>query len=135
MWILIQKKWPVLHMDATGTICKKIENQGPPYLYSITAYDKEAKSIVPVADFITTRHTSVHISTFLLVIKSIWKKYASFCSNSYEFKFPIPPLIVTDESWPETNSILEIFDDDLTILEYLNIAFEVLVKKNIIERV
>ena len=46
MYILVQKKWPIVYFDATGNICKKIENQKIPYFYTMTFHDRENKSII-----------------------------------------------------------------------------------------
>ena len=128
MWMFIQKKWPVWYFDATGTICKKIDNQKLPYLYSIVAHDHESKSIIPIAEFLTTSHTQINISLKLMQIKHYFLKYSSLCGKKYGFNFPIAPFVVTDFSWPLINSVLDVFNN-LTIIQYLNMSFDIIVNK------
>ncbi len=129
MWILIQKKWPIAYFDATGNVCKRIENQKIPYFYSLTVYDKDAKSIFSIGDFITTCHTTTNVSLFLYQIKFIIQKYYSMSNGKYKPTFEVPPIIVIDQSWVLLNSILSVFNN-LNITEFLNIAFECLIKKD-----
>jgi hypothetical protein len=129
MWIIIQKKWPIWYFDATGSICKKIENQKLPYLYSIVAHDYESKNIIPISEFLTTSHTQMNISLNLMQIKNFFLKYSSLSGKKFGFQYPIAPIIVTDFSWPLINSVLDIFNNNMTIIKYLELAYEILVKK------
>ena len=81
MYILVQKKWPIVYFDATGNICKKIENQKIPYFYTMTFHDRENKSIIPLADFITTSQTTISVITFLNEIKYYLQKLPVYIIN------------------------------------------------------
>jgi hypothetical protein len=130
MWILIQKKWPIAYFDATGNVCKRIENQKIPYFYSLSIYDKEAKSILSIGDFITTCHTTTNVSLFLFQIKFILQKYYAMSKGIYKPSFESPPIIVIDQSWVLLNSILSVFNN-LNITEFLKISFDCLINEDL----
>ena len=132
MWLLVQKKFPIAYFDATGSVCKRIENQKIPYLYTLSLYDKNAKSILSIADFITTCHTTTNISLFLFQIKSFLQKYYSLSNVKKKPIFELPPIIVIDQSWVLLNSILSVFNN-LSIVDYLRISYNCLINKDFSE--
>jgi len=132
MWLLIQKSSPIVYFDATGNVCKKIENQKIPLFYTLSMYDSNAKSIVSIADFITTCHTTSNICLFLFQIKFILSKYFALSSKACKPIFEFPTIFVMDQSDVLLNSILCVFDN-LTIVEYLIIAFNCVIKKDFSE--
>ena len=125
MYILVQKKWPIVYFDATGNICKKIENQKIPYFYTMTFHDRENKSIIPLADFITTSQTTISVITFLNEIKYYLQKYHSLCNAKFKPLFEVPPIFVMDRSWVLINSHLDVFCG-INIQELLRITYECL---------
>ena len=69
MWQYIQERHPIWYFDATGSVMKKIGTQSMPYLYSIVCHDAFTKSIIPVAEFFTTSHSSLSITNELNFIR------------------------------------------------------------------
>jgi hypothetical protein len=116
MWSLIKVKSPVLYLDATGSILKKLDGQGPIFMYSLVAHDPETKNIISIADFFSSSHASVTISKYLSSIKHNLMKYHSHCT---------PPFIVTDHSIALMNSVLQTFNNT-TMLEYLHYVYRFL---------
>ncbi len=90
MWDEIKLKNPIWHIDATGNIHKKLNQQKAPFLYSTVSHDRERKQIIPVFEFITTVHTSESIAKHL--------KYAIERIEQVGTKKPflIAPIIVMD---------------------------------------
>ena len=119
MYMLIQKKNPFWYFDATGNILTKILRQNQPFLYSITVNDSENKIIIPISEFITTRHDSLSISKYLLSIKNTFENYAKHSSEK-PILFPFAPIIITDHSWALINSILFTFNNNCSIESYLH---------------
>jgi len=132
MWLLIQKEWPIVYFDATGNVCKKIENQKIPYFYSLTMYDRTAKSIVSIADFITTCHTTSNVCLFLYQIKFFLQKYYSISSKSCKPVYQFPIIMLIDQSDVLLNSILCVFSN-LTIVDFLRISFDCTIRKDFSE--
>lgn len=125
--MLIQKTRPICHIDATGNVCKKIENQKIPYFYTLSLYDSENKSIIPLADFVTTSQTTLSVSTFLNQIRFYLQKYYSLCNQKFKPSFEDPPIMVMDRSMVLLNSTLEVFNH-ITYQDLLKITYACLVK-------
>jgi hypothetical protein len=94
MWLDIQEVNAVWYFDATGCVLKDIKNQSMPFLYSIVMHDKVTKSLIPVAELISTIQNSTWISSNLFFIKSMMIE-----NIRVKNKFPIAPIMVTDMSW------------------------------------
>lgn len=103
IWNKIQKHYPVWHLDATGSIINDIQNQSPPFLFSLIMRDPKTETILPIYDFISTSHNSLTVSKYLMT----FKKKIEMVAPTGSLK--IAPIIVVDFSWPFINSILEIF--------------------------
>jgi len=125
MWSVIKNLDPIWYFDSTGSIIKNVKKQNKPLLFSIVSYDKKNHKYVPVAEFVTTNHTSVGISQKLFFIK----KNIEFYSLKSDIK---PKIIVVDYSWALINSILEIFcETNNSIARYLIYCYDfIVVQKN-----
>ena len=125
MWLIIQESNPIWYFDATGSIIKKVRNQIMPFLYSIVMHDKKNKSIIPVAEFISSCQNETWISHNLYFIKSI------FLHNIIEKnKFKLAPLMVTDFCFALINSIHSAFNG-CSLLQYLVWTHDYLMKKRL----
>ena len=101
--------------DATGNIHRDINRQKKPFFYSIVCHDTNEKSILPVAEFLTTANDQITICKYLSDIK------ASFHKISLK-KF-LPKIIVTDNSWALINSVSISFNN-CDISCYINWCFK-----------
>jgi hypothetical protein len=123
MWQYIQERHPIWYFDATGSVMKKIGRQSMPYLYSIVCHDAFTKSIIPVAEFFTTSHSSLSITNELNFIRdTLITKIVSIK------KKPLASVVVTDFSWALINAVINSFNK-CSILQYLNWSFDYLVLK------
>ena len=121
MWTAIQKVKPIWFFDATGSIIKTIDKQKRPYLYSIVMHDPETKTVVSLADFITTSHTSINICKFLFMIMHDLKDNMSKAKGIRA----IAPFVVTDHSMTLINAVIQTFNG-CSILEYLHYTYELI---------
>ncbi len=62
MWRTISLNNAVWYVDATSNIHRKVQGQKRIFLYTIAAHDALKKTIVNVANFITTSHTSSNLT-------------------------------------------------------------------------
>ena len=92
-----------------------VASQNTPYYYAFVSYDRANKKYIPIAEFITTRHDSDMISSYLVLMKKTLQRYMK--PNS---QFIIAPIIVVDFSWALINAVLDEFND-CTIFEYLHL--------------
>jgi hypothetical protein len=111
-------------------VIKNIAGQSAPLLYSLVAYDRDNKSYLPIAEFLTTCHSQNEISLYLKEIKFNFEKYISISQK--RFKFTSPQIYVTDQSWASISAILEIFGNT-NVPKYLATAFEIIFKNKCIE--
>lgn len=111
----------IWNFDATGGFLKEITGQKKPYFFTIVFHDKPHKSIIPLANFITTAHDHLNISSFLTSIKSKIEIYSDQRSIIF------PKIIVTDESMALVNAVLKTFNN-CSLLIYLNWCFDILTK-------
>ncbi|CAF0939510.1 unnamed protein product [Brachionus calyciflorus] len=120
IWHKIWEKNPIWHLDATGSVIKKIPGQKSPFLFSIVMHDPDNKTIIPVYDFVSTSHSSLTISKYLFSFKKYYE--STVVSNVSKY----PSTIVVDFSWAFINSILESFNN-CTIRNYLDWSYELIV--------
>jgi hypothetical protein len=113
-WKIIQRANPVWYFDATGIGLMRSENQGLALLYTFSVWDPFIKVTIPIAQFITTEHSSASISRYLVTIKSNFEKLYRKSTDS----FSIGPVIVMDESWASINSVCKIFNQ-FNMAEYM----------------
>ena len=122
IWKIIQKINPIWYFDATGSMHKRLEEQGPVYLYTFVCHDYIKQIIIPIALFLTTEHTTSSISQYLLNIKA---KFL-LCSTNND-SFPVAPIVVTDESWAIINAVCNIFNNT-SIQSYIKWTYQVLIE-------
>jgi hypothetical protein len=115
MWSIVQKRNPIWYFDSTGSIIKKIDKQKNPFLYSFVCHDTDNMTIFPVADFVTTSHTSLNISCFIFRIKKIF--------DSQALHTFLPQTIVTDFSWALINSVMDAINN-CSLSDYLELCFD-----------
>ena len=125
MWLSIQAKSPIWYFDATGSIIKKIAKQSLPYLYSIVTHDESTKSIIPIAEFITTSHTSLSISNELNYIRDTLNTKILSARKKC-----LPAILVTDFSWALINAVMKSLNN-CSIVEYINWTYDVLCNKKL----
>lgn len=125
MWFEIQEVNAVWYFDATGCVIKDIKNQSMPFLYSIIMHDKKTKTIIPVAEFISTIQNSTWISSNLFFIKTMMIE-----NVRNKNKIAIAPVMVTDMSWALINAIHEAFNN-CSIVQYLKWSYDVVTARNI----
>lgn len=115
MWSEIRNINPVLYFDATGSIIVDIPNQNKPLLYSLVAHDVKNKCIMPIGEFVTTSHTSNSITHKLSEIRNYIIDSSPKAS---------PEIVVTDFSWASINAVNKTFNNNNSILSYLNWSFD-----------
>ena len=87
-------------------------------------HDTKTKSLVPLAEFVSTVHNSIWISKNLFSIKAI------MIQNIQEKnKYAIAPLVVTDMGWALINALHQSFNN-CTITQYLKWTFDLVTLKN-----
>jgi hypothetical protein len=116
IWKSIMKDNPILYFDSTGSILKSpsSETESKPFLYSLVAHCVELKKIIPIAEFLTTRHHQDNIASYLFRLKRLM---------AYEGKSLQPKIIVTDFSMALINSVMIAFNSS-TLIEYLRWCFD-----------
>jgi hypothetical protein len=112
-----------VYFDATGKVLKTIANQAPPLMFSMVIYDKDNKSYLPIAEFLTTAPSHLNISLYLFEIKSCFERYRAISLKN--FKFSLPQIFVTDQSWPLISSLLSVFGNS-NISEYLQDSYDLI---------
>lgn len=119
----IVKKIP-LHLDATGSVVRKIAGQNKPiFYYALVLKDTSCKSpIIPVAELITNSNTTVNITYFLGRVKEACIKMGC--------RLVQPVRIEVDFSWPLINSILLVFGSE-NMVKYLHNCWKSLRDKDI----
>lgn len=117
----LENRSVVWNFDATAGFLKEIKGQKKPYFYTIVFHDKPNNSIIPLANFITTSHDHINISSYLTAIKS---KIELFCDQRLII---FPKIIVTDESMALVHAVLKTFNN-CSLLIYLNWCFDILTK-------
>jgi hypothetical protein len=125
MWFEIQEVNAVWYFDATGCVIKDLKNQSMPFLYSIIMHDKKTKTLIPVAEFISTIQNSTWISSNLFFIKTMMIE-----NVRNKNKIAIAPVMVTDMSWALINAIHEAFNN-CSIVQYLKWSYDVVTARNI----
>lgn len=80
-------------------------------------HDITNKSLVPLAEFITTAHDHINISKFLSTIRA----------NLNENLVNMAKIIVTDQGWALINAILLSFNN-CNVPNYLNWCYLILIK-------
>lgn len=118
--VVYPKKNPIWYFDSSGNFITDKNNQSMSLLYSFIMYDPENKLIIPISEFVTTSHTILNISKYLLSIKSIIN------ANTKKDDIQLSKLVVTDFSWALINSVLNIFNNCNTN-QYLALCFDYLV--------
>ena len=118
MWKTISLTNAVWFIDATSNIHRKIKDQKRVFLYSIVAHDVFKKNYVNVADFITTRHTSINLTKYFLDIF-----YLIQASNAI-----LAPIIVIDFSWALLISLMKAINN-CDLIAYLDWSYDMLVLK------
>ena len=76
-----------------------------------------------MAEFVTTSHTHISISSYFFLVKKYFEKYMKRNAS-----FIFAPVMVTDFSWTLISSIIEAFNS-MTVIQYLKYCFEILVHK------
>ena len=116
---LIGKSKLKLHLDATGSVVRKLERSQKNFLYyALTLQHPLAKiTPIPLAEMLTSEQTNVEISHFLnrwcYDVKRILNRDIS------------PSQVVVDFSWAMLHSICQIFNrQDLE--DYLNTSWQYL---------
>jgi hypothetical protein len=128
MWLKLIKSHPIWYFDATGSIIQDVKGQKMPLLYSIVFHDVKNTKIIPLAEFVTTDHTTISITSNLFYIKKLLQSYSK---NELSI---FPKFIVVDKSWALINSIVEIFCN-MDLLSYLKYCFGILVQNDIERRI
>lgn len=118
MWKSISLSNAVWFIDAKSNIHRKIEGQKRVFLYSIVAHDVIKKVYVNVADFVTTRHTSINLTKYFLDIF-----YLIQASNAI-----FAPVIVIDFSWALLISLMKSINN-CDLIAYLDWSYDMLVLK------
>jgi hypothetical protein len=121
MWLTVQQRNPVWYFDSTGSILKEIDSQNMPFLFSIVSQDPLTKSIIPIAEFISTSQTSIPVSTNLFFIKQ-----TILTQIKGKKKYSFAPIVVTDFSWALINSINHVINN-CNFMQYLHWTFDILV--------
>ena len=117
---IVSQNYPIWYFDATGSVHKQIKSQPKPFFYSLVFHDQKTKSIIPLAEFVTTDRSSSNISKYLAHIFNLIDNHAGInCKR-------VAPIIVTDFSWALIYSVLKEFNSS-TIINYLNWCFQILV--------
>lgn len=111
IWKFVREINSIWFFDATGNIHRDINKQKKPFYYSLVCHDTNLKSIVPVAEFLTTANDQVTIGKYLSDIRLIFEKNSS--------KNMLPSIIVTDNGWALMNSVLSSFND-CDMKQYIN---------------
>ncbi len=62
MWKNASENSFVWYFDATGSIHKTVNKQQKPFYYSLVFHDNIHRSIIPIAEFITTAQDQTNIS-------------------------------------------------------------------------
>ncbi len=91
-------------------------------MFSFACHDQVKHQIIPIAEFISTRHTTDEIAKNIFFIK---KTIESFFANNDKYK---PKVIVTDFSWALLNAVVEIFNS-FKMVQYLSICYNSLLGK------
>ena len=112
-------KNPIWFFDATGGIIKNVSRQKKPFLYSLVMHDPKENVIVPFAEFITTSHTTLNISKYLLSVRDLSSK----SSNS---PFTGASIIITDLSWALITAVIQTFMAN-NVVDYLTWSFDLIV--------
>jgi len=118
MWKIISLNNAVWYVDATSNIHRKVQGQKRIFLYTIAAHDALKKTIVNVADFITTSHTSSNLTKYFADIFNVFEKT----------KVIIAPVIVIDFSWALLISLMK-STNNCEPLHYLLWTYDMLVNK------
>ena len=123
LWEAIRLKNPIWFFDATGGIIKNVSRQKKPFLYSLVMHDPKENVIVPFAEFITTSHTTLNISKYLLSVRDLSSK----SSNS---PFTGASIIITDLSWALITAVIQTFMAN-NVVDYLTWSFDLIVNRHI----
>ncbi len=118
MWRIVSLNNAVWYVDATSNIHSKIRGQKRSFLYTIAAHDAVNKTIVNVADFITTSHTSGNLTKYFADILNVFEKS----------KVIIAPVIVIDFSWALLISLMK-STNNCEPLHYLHWTYDMLINK------
>ena len=118
MWRIVSLNNAVWYVDATSNIHSKIRGQKRSFLYTIAAHDALNKTIVNVADFINTSHTSGNLTKYFADILNVFEKS----------KVIIAPVIVIDFSWALLISLMK-STNNCEPLHYLHWTYDMLINK------
>lgn len=115
-----QRSSLVLHLDATGSICRMPQGVRTKrvFIYSLVA--KHEHEVVKLANMITSEHGVVSQSQFL-------KQYKYFAMA--EGQWPLAKAVCTDWTWASFHSILLEWNS-MTIGRYLEITYQYCENKN-----
>jgi len=122
MWLYVLNSNPIWYFDATGLIHRQIHQQPKPFFYSIVCHDIINKSIIPVAEFLTTSNNQITISRFLAELNRLLDQATT--TNI------LPKIIVTDMGWALINSVLRVFNN-CDMIEYLNYCYKLLLENKV----
>jgi hypothetical protein len=117
------EKYPIWFFS-TGSILTKIKNQNKPFHYALVFHDRDNKTTLPAAEFITTCHTSTSISQYLLLVRKFYQQISGSLNSS-----SLPKMIVTDQSWALINAASETFNY-CSVSQYLDWCYKIIVEKN-----
>jgi hypothetical protein len=108
-----------LHLDATGSVVRKIPGQEKPvFYYALVMKEKSERSpVVPVAEMITNSNTTVSITHFLGKCKE--------ASMRLGCRSVSPIRVEVDFSWPLINSVLLVFNSE-NMIKYLQKCWNIL---------
>ena len=120
----MRKQNDIWFFDSTGCVFRNVSGQKQPYYYAIVCHDEINQHIIPVAEFVSTSHSSLAISKFLMEINSIFEQNMTKRNES------VASVVVTDFSWALMNAVMHEMNR-CNILNYLNWSFEILYKNNL----
>lgn len=119
--VFIEHCEPIVHFDATGSICRKInEAVNQIYLYALIGHHKSTKTSLPLALFLLSQHSAD-------AIEECFTKTRRFCHEN-NIKWPLYKLICVDRSTAMLLAIIRFHNGFDTTLEFVNYVFDLLSK-------
>ncbi|KAE9523105.1 hypothetical protein AGLY_016492 [Aphis glycines] len=114
------------YMDATGTLVRKIYKNSKRVLYYVVVVNvplpRNSSVTCPVVEMISSAHDKVAILQWLNAFKAFVLKH--------KLTWPVFTNIVTDFSYTQMNALCIGWNGFISIFDYLNWCYRVLVKNN-----
>lgn len=120
----------IVYIDATGGVVRNPKcciNHNFPRIYYYACVIKVQDTIIPVAELISCRHDAAAIGSFL--------QYFYYEIIHAKPKIALPKLFVSDWSWVFINSVLKQVNDGITIKQYLNLSYKIVIGQKITENI